>query len=287
MLASLRLSLLSLVLTAFASPANAQSAVGLGFEGCGTMVDGVECVMFAADSGSLYLLNSPVPVALGDRIRVVGVIDVTCITFCQQGACLNASVVEACPTATAACSGDGGDQAGCTNCPCGNNAPLGSAGGCLNSTGTSAELVASGTPNPLDDQLRFEVTGANPGTFGILLSASQLLPSNPANPCPAGSGVQAMALDGIRCIGVGLKRHGVRATDANGDIGVTNTGWGGIDPPMVGLIAQGGFVSGQTRHWQAFYREAGTLVCQRGQNTTNALSTTFTPGPFWEGNPTQ
>jgi len=279
MLSRLRFSLISALLVCSASNASAQITVANDFDGCGTMIQGVECEMFSADSGGLFLLSTPISVAVGDRLHVVGAIDVTCISFCQQGPCLNASLVEGCAPGVALCAGDGGDQMGCTNCPCGNNASAGSPGGCTNSTGGSAELTASGSPNPLNDTLRFEVTGATHTSLGVLISAARLLPANPANPCLAGSGVRSNMHDGLRCIGQLARRHGGRASDSNGDIGVTTGGWGGASPPGIGLIAQGGFALGQTRHWQVTYREVGTLVCLTGLNTTNAISTTFMVTP--------
>ena len=169
------------------------------------------------------------------------------------------------------CFGDGGDQMGCTNCPCGNNAAPGTEGGCLNSASRSAELVGSGNPEVGGDTLRFEVLGAASSTFGVLVSADNQLPNMGA--CPVGSGLQAF--DGLRCVGGGLLRHGTRATDANGDIGATNNAWGPPNGPAGGLIANGGFMTGQTRHFQCFYREDVTLGCLTGQNTTNAVSVTF------------
>ena len=87
------------------------------------------------------------------------------------------------------CFGDGGDQAGCTDCPCGNNAPVGTIGGCLNSAGGSAQLSLMGIASASDDTLRLEVSSAVPATFGVLQSGSTLLPVNPAIPCPPGAGV--------------------------------------------------------------------------------------------------
>ena len=173
------------------------------------------------------------------------------------------------------CNGDGGDQMGCTNCPCGNNAAPGTTGGCLNSNSTSARLNPSGAPSVMADTMRYEVTGANVSTFGVLTSADNQLPQMGA--CPPGSGIASALLDGLRCVGGAAQRHGSRATDANGDIGVTNNGWGPPSGPAGGLIAQGGFVAGQTRHYQCFYREIGTLGCMTGQNTTDAVSVTFEP----------
>lgn len=176
------------------------------------------------------------------------------------------------------CAGDGGDGMGCTDCPCGNNAAVGSPGGCLNSTGTSAELLLSGTPSVTSDSMRVEISSASPGTFAILVSGDDRLPNNPANPCfYLGSGTLAVALDGLRCIGGNFRRHGTRPTDANGDVGVTTPGWGSPDGPPIGLIAQGGSSAGQTRHWQSFYRENVALGCSTGQNTTQGVSVTFQP----------
>ena len=168
------------------------------------------------------------------------------------------------------CFGDGGDGMGCTDCPCGNNAPLGSAGGCLNSNMTSAVLAGSGIADVNNDTLHFDLTGANVSTFAVLTSADNQLPQLGA--CPVGSGIQSAVLDGLRCVGGNARRHGARATDAMGN---TTNGWGPPAGPAGGLIAQYGFVAGQTRNFQCFYRELPNQVCSRGQNTSNAVSVTF------------
>ncbi|MEM7516183.1 MAG: hypothetical protein AAF368_04560, partial [Planctomycetota bacterium] len=69
---------------------------------------------------------------------------------------------------TSLCSGTGESLIGCDSCPCGNNGPLGSGGGCMNSSGNSATLTATGIVSAAADTMRYEVTGANPNTFGIL-----------------------------------------------------------------------------------------------------------------------
>ncbi len=175
------------------------------------------------------------------------------------------------------CYGDGGDQAGCTNCPCGNNSPVGTVGGCLNSTGTSAQLSVMGQASVAADTLRLEVVRANPSTFGLLFSGSSILPNSGTNPCPGGAGVPSIALDGLRCVGVSLRRHGIRATDASGDIGVSNPGWGLPDNPAAGLVSQGGFAAGQTRFFQVNYREDALLGCGTGLTTTNGVATVIVP----------
>ena len=173
------------------------------------------------------------------------------------------------------CYGNGG-VAGCTPCPCANDAPPAtSTGGCLNPAGGSAHLQWSGLPSAGVDSLRFEVTSASPTTFGVLISGDNRLPA--AGPCPPGSGIQSATLDGLRCVGGAALRHGSRATDANGDIGVTNNGWGPPSGPPGGLIASGGFAAGQVRQFQCFYRVLPTQGCGTGQNTTNGVGVTFIP----------
>lgn len=172
------------------------------------------------------------------------------------------------------CNGDGGNQAGCTNCPCGNNAPIGGTGGCLNGTGASCALIGSGNTQISDDTLEFNIVGGNPNTFAVLLSGSDQLPNNVVNPCLAGSGVQAMQYDGLRCIGANVLRHGTRAMNA---FGSNLDPWGGSGAPVFGFAVQGGFAAGQTRHWQVVYREDPNLSCGRGLNTSNGLSQTWTP----------
>lgn len=176
------------------------------------------------------------------------------------------------------CNGDGGDQMGCTSCPCGNNAAVDTVGGCLNSAGSSAELVVSGGASASSDTLRMEVLGATLNSFAILASGNAVAPQNAANPCfGTASGLAAGNLDGLRCAVNAVQRHGVRATDANGDVGVTGNGWGPPSGPVGGLVAQGGFVAGQTRFYQVFYRENIEAGCQTGQNTTQAVRVIFTP----------
>ena len=174
---------------------------------------------------------------------------------------------------TTFCVGDGGLSPGCTDCACGNNNMSGQ-GGCLNSASQAAVLVGSGNPQISDDTLQFDVFAATPNNFAILQSGSDMLPNNPANPCPPGSGIQTIAFDGLRCIGGATLRHGVRPTDSSG---FGTSPWGGSGAPAFGLAIQAGFVAGETRHWQVIYREILTVNCGTGLNTTNAASMTWAP----------
>lgn len=186
-------------------------------------------------------------------------------------------IVQRASAGTNYCFGDGGDQMGCTPCRCGNEAPIGTIGGCLNSAGTSGRLDAFGTPSVANDSLRLEMRSANPSTFGILLSGGLSSPP-PGGACPPGSGtLNGPALDGLRCVRGTVLRHGTRATDANGDVGVTNNGWGPPNGPAGGLIAANAFAAGQTRFFQVFYREDALLGCMTAQNTTNGVEVLILP----------
>ncbi|MCA9641084.1 MAG: hypothetical protein KC492_10330, partial [Myxococcales bacterium] len=176
------------------------------------------------------------------------------------------------------CNGDGGDQLGCTACPCANEAPVGTIGGCLNGAGSSAMLRGLGIASVSSDSLRFELAGGPAGALCVLTAGDAPAPTNAANPCfGLGSGTQSTSFDGLRCAVGNTRRHGGRATDGAGRVGVTNAGWGPPDAPTAGLIAQGGYVAGQTRYFQVVYRDDPALACMRGLNTTQAIVATFAP----------
>lgn len=182
------------------------------------------------------------------------------------------------PPPSTFCFGDGGDQMGCTDCPCGNNTPAGAARGCLNSQGMGAELLFSGVASVANDTLRFRMRSGGTNTFAILTSGDARAPAGAAHPCfGTGSGITSIAFDGLRCVVQNVQRHGTRMTDANGDAGVSTPGWGFPDAPTSGLIAQGGFTAGQTRHYQAVYRDNPLGGCGTGQNTTPGVSVVFLP----------
>lgn len=181
------------------------------------------------------------------------------------------------------CNGDGGDQLGCTDCPCGNNAAVGTIGGCLNGVSASARLEATGDAsislptNSLTD-LRFGLSGANPGSFSLLLSGASVAPGSPMNPCYGlRSGANSMSFDGLRCAIVGVTRHGGRSVDANGEVGVTNFPWGGEGGPPIGIGQLAGVLPSQGRFFQAIYRELPTNGCLTGLNTSQSVFVVFEP----------
>ena len=172
------------------------------------------------------------------------------------------------------CNGDGGDQAGCSACPCGNEAPPGTIGGCLHAGGGSMRLVATGSNSITSADLRIEAVDGPANTPAVLISGAALAPANPANPCfGQDSGVQSMQLDGLRCVVQDILRHGLRTTDSLGSIGATTPGWGDADA----FFQFAAFVSGGERQFQLFFRQPLPAVCQTGQNTSQAVSVTFVP----------
>ena len=173
------------------------------------------------------------------------------------------------------CNGDGGDQLGCTPCPCSNEAPQGTTGGCLNSTFEAGQLYVRGCTEIADGRLGFDARGIVPGSFSILVSGSSVLPIQPTSPCVGtASGVVAMSLDGLRCAGQNLQRHGTRQSAPDGSIGVSTPGWGEAN---IGWAASQGFLAGQTSHFQVIYREFPQLGCVTGLNTTQAATVIFQP----------
>lgn len=197
------------------------------------------------------------------------------------------------PVDNAFCFGDGGDQLGCTDCPCGNNAPPTAIncpfssfrGGCLNAAGQGCVLFSRGVPsvNQANDTLHFEIRGALPETLAILISGDRALPHGKA--CPIGTGaLGAPPLQGLRCVGRNMLRHGARNTDGNGHVGVdpneapARRGWGPPANPQIGISAQSGFVSGQTRYFQCVYRDMPLpMICPKQENTSNGVKVTFVP----------
>lgn len=165
----------------------------------------------------------------------------------------------------ATCFGNGGEIPGCTPCTCLNEALPITGGGCLNTDGASATLTATGVASLAADTLEFQLRAGGYDSFALLVSGGQLLPNQ--GPCPAGTGVTPNYFDGLRCVGNGLIRHGVRSTDL---LGATDAGW-------TGVLAQLRAVPGQLRHFQVVYRQEVGQGCGTGYNTTNAISVTVQP----------
>ena len=147
-----------------------------------------------------------------------------------------------------------GNQDSCVTCPCENEALFGNEGGCRNSVFRSARLE--------NDNGDLFVEDATIETFAVLISGNTTL-STPG--CLAAGGMQSAFMDGLRCVGGNVIRHGVRTTDFDG---ATSTPWS-ITPNDV---SSGAPTAGQTIYVQAVYRDSLTGGCLTGQNTTNALA---------------
>ena len=198
----------------------------------------------------------------------------------QTGVSITRCFLATDPTSfTDSCSGDGGDQQGCTPCPCQNEMPPGTIGGCLNSSGQSGRLLASGSPSLGAADLRIEGTGLTPGSFMVLVSGAALAPLNPQNPClGTGSGAPSAVLDGLRCAVSGTRRHGGRAVGADGTVGMGLTpGYGPPNGPAGGIGPSAGFSAGEVRHFQGFFREPPGSGCLTEQNTTQAVTVVWSP----------
>ncbi len=176
------------------------------------------------------------------------------------------------PTSQIYCFGNGGLLPGCTPCPCNNDAVNSALTGCLNGSGAAAKLRSFRIPSVGSDTMRFSLESANSVSFGVLVSGDNRLPM--PGVCPEGTGTTSAALDGLRCVGTNIQRHGSRATNGAGN---SISPWGPPGGPPGGLIAQGGFSAGQTRHFQVFYRENPALGCGTGQNSSNGVTISFLP----------
>lgn len=160
------------------------------------------------------------------------------------------------------CFGNGGDQMGCTPCPCGQPSDS-TLGGCRNSLQSSGLLRAEGDASASGAPLQFFQSGGVIGTFGVLTSGDTTLPNN--GPCALlASGLASPLTDGLRCIGGGILRHGVRPIELSGS----------QNPWSVDLSA---FAVGSTRYFATIYRDADTGGCGTGLNTTNGVAVTVAP----------
>ncbi len=160
----------------------------------------------------------------------------------------NGLAYTAIPPGTGYCFGDGAG----TTCPCGNVGASGA--GCANSTGSGGVLTESGTVSVLADDLTFLASGLLPNQSALLFVG--------LNAVNTGNGL--IFGDGLRCAGGSIVRLGVRVPDAGG---VAN--WG------PGLGASGGWVSGDTRYFQTWYRDPSGSPCGSGFNLTNGVALTF------------
>lgn len=84
------------------------------FSGCGILVPGVECVMFQADSGGLFILSQLGGFGVGDRVFVSGCLVAACFSTCQEGnGCVFENNIEPCETTKYQLNAGSTFQTGC------------------------------------------------------------------------------------------------------------------------------------------------------------------------------
>lgn len=174
----------------------------------------------------------------------------------QDGAASNSGAVYAFELGSASlvtyCHGDGSG----TDCPCGNEIPAGTEGGCRNSTGFGAVAITDDSVQVASDKFRVYSCGLLPGQPALCFVGTL------ANDGGAGVGFG----DGLRCAGGTVVRLGVRTPDAAGD-----AIWG------PGLRTLGGWTAGDTRYFQVWYRNPTGSPCLSNFNLSNGVQVLFEP----------
>lgn len=225
------------------------------FNDCGTLVPGVTCPVLFEDSQNLkWLLDNTGGFVLGDVVRVIGIADPGCITFCQQGGCISVTSINMCVTTigTPFCFGDGAG----TPCPCANNSAAGDQVGCLHSSALGGKLRATGVASVSADT--------------AVLQGSDM-PNGPAlyfqGDAQQAGGAGVLFGDGLLCAGGAIVRLGVKFNSGGA------SAWPSGGDPL--LSVAGGVVAGDVRHYQAWYRDAATFCTSATFNLTNALTLTW------------
>ncbi len=136
--------------------------------------------------------------------------------------------------------------------PCGNDYL---AGGCRNSTGVGAQLLASGSSSWAADDLVLTLTQAPTFQFGIVYMGTVQV-----GPIPFG--------DGLRCVGGNVCRLPLKNTGATGSFS--------YGPGVLGLAGAAGcpVLPGDIWNFQGWYRDP-VGPCGNGFNLSNAVEVTF------------
>lgn len=146
------------------------------------------------------------------------------------------------------------NQASTLGCPCG-NAATGDAG-CANSTGAGASVIATGSSSLGQANLGFQGLGLIPGGVAVLFEGN--LSMNGGNGFFFG--------DGLRCAGAGVRRLGMRTTDAFGFATWTSA-----------QLPSNLWNTGDIRRFQVWYSDSQGSPCGTGFNTSNGLQVSFVP----------
>lgn len=139
--------------------------------------------------------------------------------------------------------------------PCGNDNTFG-AGGCLNSTGQPGLLQGFGSASVSADNLFLVASGLPSSTPTLFFSGTT----------KAGGGFGLPLLDGLVCVSGTIFRLNPAEQAVNGVA---------VKGPCE-VVMTGGYLAGQTLHFQNQYRDLSG-PCGFGANQTNGLTVTFTP----------
>lgn len=146
-----------------------------------------------------------------------------------------------------------GDSSG-TACPCGNFSATES--GCQNSSGNGGLLDVTGTPSVATGDFGLNAAGLLPGKASLAFAGTEIV----------NGGAGFLFGDGLRCAGGAVQRLGVRLPNGSG-----LSSWG------PGLLAKGGWTSGDTRYFQVWYRDSRSSPCSSAFNLTNGVQLSFLP----------
>ncbi len=152
------------------------------------------------------------------------------------------------------CFGDGSG----TSCPCGNDSPFTGRAGCLNSLGSGARLVATGTPSIAADTLVLRGSG---------MPSSSVLYFEGTTQVNGGAGV--VFGDGLRCAGGSIVRLEPKVNVAGA------SRWPDVGDPAISVRC--GDVAGNSRTYQAWYRNAAAFCTPQAFNLTNGWVLTWLP----------
>ena len=79
----------------------ATDACAQPIDDCGTLVQGVECILFDSDHHGVYIVGNLGSYGVGDRVHVSGILDPFCTSFCMQGdGCIQGAIVTSCAIPT-------------------------------------------------------------------------------------------------------------------------------------------------------------------------------------------
>jgi hypothetical protein len=152
------------------------------------------------------------------------------------------------------CLGDGSG----TQCPCGNNSPVGAGSGCLSSVGTGGHLAGTGTASIASDTFVLVGSGMPNSSALYFQGTSQ-----------TASGLGLVFGDGLRCAGGSVIRLGTKTNVA-----------GSSQYPTAGnplISVKGANVAGNVRTYQVWYRNAAAYCNPETFNLSNGLQATWGP----------